>query len=307
MFLRQLHYLVALAEHQHFAQAAESCWVSQPSLSVALQQMERELGITIIRRERRFQGFTPEGERVLDWARKTLSSLDGLKQEAALARAVAGGNLVIGTVPSAMHAVSTLIKEYRRVIPRLNLKVFSLSTRDILNRLKNQDLHLGIAYSGVSTGAGEIYESLSLYAERFVLLSNSEVAPPAGDAFHWEDVGELPLCLFNHEMQNRRVIEEAFRKAGVTPQVIIETNALSVLYEMVSSGQAYSIAPISAIPDYLIANGIIAHPIESPPLPEMSLLRLRKDNQPALLDSVWGMTKQFDLQSKIDQSIYRTG
>jgi len=196
LFLRQLHYLVALAEHRHFAQAAESCWVSQPSLSVALQQMERELGITIIRRERRFQGFTPEGERVLDWARKTLSSLDGLKQEAALAQAVAGGNLVIGAVPSAMRAVSTLIKEYRRVIPRLNLKVFSLSTRDILNRLKNQDLHLGIAYSDAS--AGEIYESLSLYAERFVLLSNNEVVPPVGDAFSWVDVGELPLCLFNH-------------------------------------------------------------------------------------------------------------
>ncbi|MFP1928914.1 LysR family transcriptional regulator [Lonsdalea quercina] len=303
MFLRQLHYLVALAEHRHFAQAAESCWVSQPSLSVALQQMERELGITIIRRERRFQGFTPEGERVLDWARKTLSSLDGLKQEAALAQAVAGGNLVIGAVPSAMRAVSTLIKEYRRVIPRLNLKVFSLSTRDILNRLKNQDLHLGIAYSDASTV--EIYESLSLYAERFVLLSNNEVVSPVGDAFSWVDVGELPLCLFNHEMQNRRVIEDAFREAGVTPQVIIETNALSVLHEMVSSGQACSIAPISAIPDHLIANGIVAHPIESPPLPEMSLLRLRKDNQPALLDAVWGVTTQLDLQSKIDQSIYR--
>ncbi|ATA21549.1 DNA-binding transcriptional LysR family regulator [Gibbsiella quercinecans] len=301
MFLRQLHYLLALAEHQHFAQAAESCWVSQPSLSVAIRQLERELGITIIKRDRRFQGFTPEGERVLAWARQTLSSLDGLKQEAALAQAVAGGHLVIGVVPSAMHAVSMLIREYRRAIPRLSLKVFSLSTREILNRLKKQDLHLGIAYTEQHPEA--IYETLPLYAERFVLLSNGEVAPPAGAAFNWAEVGALPLCLFNHEMQNRRVIEQAFHQAGVVPLVVVETNALSVLYEMVSSGQACSIAPISAIPDYLITNGIVAHPIASPPLPQMSLLRLRKESQPAVLDRVWGMTSQLDLPCKIDQAI----
>ena len=108
MFVRQLHYLVALAEHRHFAHAAEACWVSQPALSTGIRQLERELGIMIILRDRRFQGFTPEGERVLVWARQTLASLEGLRQEAALAQVVAGGHLAIGTVPSALRAVSML-------------------------------------------------------------------------------------------------------------------------------------------------------------------------------------------------------
>ncbi|MEN3261934.1 LysR family transcriptional regulator [Sodalis endosymbiont of Spalangia cameroni] len=127
MFIRQLHYLIALAEHRHFAQAAEHCCVSQPSLSTAIRQLEQELGITIIQRDHHFQGFTPEGGRVLAWARQTLASLDGLRQEAALAQTVAGGVLAIGAIPSAMRVVSLLINEYRREIPRLSLKVFALS------------------------------------------------------------------------------------------------------------------------------------------------------------------------------------
>lgn len=59
MFIRQLHYLIALAEHCHFAQAAEHCCVSQPSLSAAIRQLEQELGITIIQRDHHFQSFTP--------------------------------------------------------------------------------------------------------------------------------------------------------------------------------------------------------------------------------------------------------
>ncbi|WP_187202472.1 LysR family transcriptional regulator, partial [Sodalis-like endosymbiont of Proechinophthirus fluctus] len=84
MFIRQLHYLIALAyEHCHFSQAAEHFCVSQPSLSATIRQLEYELSITIIQRDHHFQGFTPEGGRVLVWARQTLASLDDRRQEAA--------------------------------------------------------------------------------------------------------------------------------------------------------------------------------------------------------------------------------
>jgi DNA-binding transcriptional LysR family regulator len=64
MFLRQFEYLIALEREGHFGRAAERCHVSQPSLSSALQQLEAELDVPIILRHQRYQGFTPEGERV---------------------------------------------------------------------------------------------------------------------------------------------------------------------------------------------------------------------------------------------------
>jgi DNA-binding transcriptional LysR family regulator len=146
MFMRQLTYLIALDKHWHFGHAAESRYVSQPALSNAIRDFERELGITIIRRNRIFQGITPEGERMILWARRMLASLDGLRQEADLIRNVPAGHLAIGVVPTAIHGATLLSAEFRLTRPRLSLEVLSLSTPVILQRLKEQELHLGLLY-----------------------------------------------------------------------------------------------------------------------------------------------------------------
>jgi Bacterial regulatory helix-turn-helix protein, lysR family len=65
VFIRQLNYLVALAQEQHSGRAAQACNVSQPALSGAIRSIERELGMTIVQRGQRFESFTPDGERVL--------------------------------------------------------------------------------------------------------------------------------------------------------------------------------------------------------------------------------------------------
>src|SRR6202011_914686 len=71
MFIRQLEYLVTLAREKHFARAAEACHVSQPALSSAIRGLEKELGVMIVQRGRRYLGLTIEGERVLTWAQQT--------------------------------------------------------------------------------------------------------------------------------------------------------------------------------------------------------------------------------------------
>jgi DNA-binding transcriptional LysR family regulator len=252
----------------------------------------------IILRDRRFQGFTPEGERVLVWARQTLASLEGLRQEAALAQIVAGGHLAIGTVPSALRAVSMLASEYRRAIPKLTLEVFSLSTRDILHRLKNKEVHLGLAYAEGCDS--DVYESIVLYSERFVLLSSDKAGLPTKSSYSWAEAARLPLCLFNHEMQNRKIVDAAFRHAGVVPNVAVETNTLSVLYEEVRMGEVCSIAPVSALPEYFLASGISIRPIEPQQLSPMSLLRLREEAPPAVVSAAWDMAPLMDLQARLD-------
>ena len=68
MFIRQMTYLVALAREQHFARAAQTCNVTQSTLSAGLRSLERELDMRLVAREPRFSGLTPEGERVAEWA-----------------------------------------------------------------------------------------------------------------------------------------------------------------------------------------------------------------------------------------------
>ncbi len=134
MFIRQLSYLLALDKYRHFGRAAESCHVSQPALSNGIRELERELGITIVKRNRTFEGITPEGERVIQWVRQVMASLEGLRQEANLVRSVPQGHLAIGAIPTANHAATLLSAQYREILPQLTLEVTSLSTPEILRR-----------------------------------------------------------------------------------------------------------------------------------------------------------------------------
>jgi DNA-binding transcriptional LysR family regulator len=305
LFVRQLTYLVALAQHRHFAQAADSCQVTQPALSAGLRQLEKELGITIIRRDHRFIGFTPEGERVLIWARQMLASLEGLRQEAAFSRSVAGGHLAIGVVPSALQAAMILSNAYRRVVPEISLELHSLSTRQILHRVKRQELHLGITYlDQIPQPAFEVQE---LFAERYVLVNGSHSGRKLRPRLTWSQAARLPLCLFNHEMHNRAIIDEAFRQAGVTPRVAVEANAIGVLYSLVRSGELCSVMPISALPDYFLDHTITLHPIDPPHTATVGMLRLRQKVMPPLLVEAWNLTQRLDLQRQLDAPLATSG
>ncbi len=294
--MRQLTYLVALDRHRHFARAAEACNVSQPALSAGISELERELGLTIIKRNRSFQGITPEGERVLAWARQVLASLEGLRQEADLVRTVPGGHLTIGTVPSAVQAVTLLAAEYRRLIPGLTLEIYSLSTKAILQRLKGNDLHLGVTYR--QSGDPEDHEILPLFTERYVVVAGEHTTLPRN--MSWADAARLPLCLFSQEMQNRRIIDEAFQEAGARPTVVLETNTIDILYSEARSGRVFSIMPFSALPAYLIDTGIRVHPIMPERMSAVGLLRMRRDAQLPLSDVAWKLAAKLDLQHTLD-------
>src|ERR1700674_1877785 len=102
MFIRQLEYLVTLAREKHFAKAADVCHVSQPALSSAIRGLEKELGVMIVQRGRRFMGLTLEGERVLAWAQQTLASLSHMREDASIAKSTMAGTLRVGAIPTPM-------------------------------------------------------------------------------------------------------------------------------------------------------------------------------------------------------------
>ena len=102
MLFRQLEYFVAVAQERHFARAAEKCYVSQPALSAAIAKLERELNVTLINRGHSFEGLTPEGERLVVWARRILAEHDAFKAEVYAVRSGITGTLRLGTVPDGL-------------------------------------------------------------------------------------------------------------------------------------------------------------------------------------------------------------
>ncbi len=304
MFIRQLNYLVALDKYRHFGRAAESCHVSQPALSNGLRELERELGITIVKRNRTFEGITPEGEHVIRWARQVLASLDGLRQEADLVRSVPRGHLAICVIPTANHAATLLSAEYREILPQITLEVMSLSTPEILQRLnlKSHDIQLAMLYE--RSVATDDYDVLPLFSERYVLIASEHASLP--HELDWADVAQLPLCLLSRDMQNRQTLDKVFAATGATPNVVLQANAIRVMLVECLSGRAFSIMPMSTLPNEYEGAGLRAHPILPEHAEDVCLVRPRRDTQPALSQAAWQIASQLDLEAVLNEPLGKT-
>jgi len=268
MFIRQLEYLVTLARERHFARAAEVCHVSQPALSSAIRSLEKELGLMIVQRGRRYLGLTVEGERVLAWARQTLASLAHMREDASISKSTMTGTL----------------------------RVSSLTADAIVSQLDHFELDIGLTYLDDKVIEG--FEKLPLFDERYVLLANRKVS--LEPALTWEQVARLPLCLLTGKMRNRQIIESAFRRAGVQPTVILETDSLFSLYAHVSDAGLFSIVPHSLLNFFDLENRVQARPI----VPQLTrAIGLIARNQPMLAPvtaAVWEIARGLDLQPRFD-------
>ena len=298
MFIRQLDYLVTLAREKHFAKAAEACHVSQPALSSAIRSLEKELGVMIVQRGRRFMGFTAEGERVLVWAQQTLTSLSHMREDASIAKSSMAGTLRVGAIPTTMTVSAFITAPTRALYPNIRYTISSLSTAEIAAQLDRFELDLGLSYLDEKTLDG--FESLHLFDERYVLLSGRDAKLES--SVTWEQAGRLPLCLLTGKMRNRQVIDAAFRRAGAKADVILETDSIFALYAHVSEAGLFSIVPHSLLNFFDMAR-VRATPV----LPYLTrAIGLIARNQPALAPitaAVWEIARGLELQKRFDLAL----
>jgi DNA-binding transcriptional LysR family regulator len=297
VFLRQLSYLIALDQHRHFSRAAQVCGVSQPALSSAIRQLENELGITIINRNRRFFGLTEEGQRVLIWARQTLADLDSLRQEAAFAQDVAGGFVSIGVMPQGVQVVPLLLEHFRSAVPALRVEVTVYPNAEILHQLREQRIQLGLMYLEQVPKDGP-FEVQRLYAEHYVLIAAPSIPLPAEHRCGWAEAATLPLGLLNRNMHSRQLVDACFAQAGVVPQVMLETNVLELLHAEIMAGKVAGIMPISALPERTgLMPPLQVCRLDPSPAPDVGVLRLNQPNSTALLTRLWHVASTLELDS----------
>jgi len=226
MDIRQLQYLVALAREKHFTRAAQACHVTQPTLSGRIRQLEQELGVPIVERGHRFVGFTPEGERVLKWARGILDIWGMLQQEIASLQADGPlvGRLSVGTIPTALPMATLVIKALQATHPKIEVTVLSHSSIDILRNLEDFTIDVGLTY--LDNEPIEGMRSEAVYSERYCLLVRRDNPLAGRESVTWAEAANQALCLLTPDMQNRRIIDRAFRAANSAPIPRIETNSV---------------------------------------------------------------------------------
>ena len=258
--IEKLEYLLALAQERHFGRAAAACGTTQPTLSAGIKQLEEGLGVLLVERGSRFRGFTPAGERALEWARRIVGDERAMRQEIAALRSALSGELRLAAIPTAMPTVTRLTAPFALQHPQVKLVIVSRTSDEILSLLENLEADAGVTYTD-NEPLGRLV-SVPLYRERFQLICRAG-GPFAGrQSVRWSELTGQRLALLTPDMQNRRIIDRAMKQAGARPEVTVESDSMIALLSHLRTGDWASILPAQWAET--LAPGIDCLPLEEP-------------------------------------------
>jgi len=260
--LDKLEFIIALARERHFGHAAEACGVSQPTFSAGIKQLEDLLGVLLVQRGSRFQGFTPEGERVLDWARRIVGDTRAMRQEVDALKHGLAGHIRIAAIPTALAMVAMITTPYRAKHPDVSFTILSRNSIEVLGLLENLEVDAGLTYLD-NEPLGRV-QTVPLYSEQYRLLTSSDSPLGNRDKVTWAEVGKVPLCLLTPDMQNRRIIEQLLRQAGADVAPTLESNSIVVLFAHVRTGRWASVMPAKLAEVLGLTEKVRAIPIVEP-------------------------------------------
>lgn len=244
----KLEMFIALAREEHFGRAAESLGVTQPTLSAGIKSLEAQLGVQLVWRGSRFGGLTPEGARVLGWARQIVGDARTMRDEMRAVREGLSGNIRLAVIPTALTMAATLTAQFHKAHPGVRFTILSRTSAEILGMLENLEVDGGITYLD-NEPLGRVI-SVPIYRETYTLVC-ARASPFAGrQEVSWEELADQPLCLLTPDMQNRRIINQNFQEAGVSVAPTIESNSTVVLVAHVETGDWLTILP-TKLADFL--------------------------------------------------------
>jgi DNA-binding transcriptional LysR family regulator len=231
-------------------------------MSTSLKQLEEILGVMLVQRGSRFQGFTPEGERTLDWARRIVGDARAMRQEINGLKDKLSGEIRIAAIPTVLGMVASLTTPFRARHPDVLFRIVSCTSADVLGLLENLEVDAGLTYIE-NEPIGKV-RTIPLYKESYRLLTAPDAMFGDRDTVTWKEVGQVPLCLLTPDMQNRRIIDRALRSVGAEATPTLTSNSLLVLYTHVKTGRWASVMPAKLAETLGLADTVRSIPIVDP-------------------------------------------
>jgi LysR family transcriptional regulator, hydrogen peroxide-inducible genes activator len=256
MNLQELRYLVALAEHRHFGRAAESCHVSQPTLSGQIRKLEDELGVTLLERTNKRVELTPVGNQILAHARAALAETQQMEAVARASRDPLVGPLKLGAIPTlAPYLMPLMLKPLKQAYPGLTIELWEDQTRVLVDGLRNH--RLDAALLATAPDAPEITE-IALFEEPLLA-----VLPPrhkfagARNVDETALAGELLVLADGHCLANQ-ALAACGARSGL--QSSMQAATLDTLVNLVAAGYGATLIPALAA-DSLRSRQIVLRPL----------------------------------------------
>lgn len=238
--LRQFRYLNALDHERHFGRAAESCAISQPALSMQIQELERELGLSLVERRRGGVALTPHGNEVLRLARRAIETVDDIRRFADASRGLAG-SLTLGVIPTiGPYLLPELLPAVREAFPALRLGIRESRTATLSHELSAGRLDMMIVALPVPTSE---FDAMPLVTDRFLLAAPVGKPVPADRDQLQEFIASEQLLLLEEGNCLRDQALQHCDAAGVRYGEVYGTSNISTLVQMVANGLGITLVP----------------------------------------------------------------
>lgn len=242
---RQLQYFLAVADSLHFSKAAERLFVTQPTLSHQLAELEAQIGAPLFDRTGGAVRLTQAGEVFLGYAKRSIDAMEEGCIALAELEGLQRGDVRLGVTQSFIRRLMPpIIGEFRHRYPAIRLDVQDLTAGQIERQLAEGTLHVGIAFAPAKMEETEVETILE---ERLVLLVRRDHALADAGQVTWQQLAGCPLALLNRGYSTRRLIDGYFSEAGVQQNVPCETNTIDLMVGLAASSDLAAILPESAV------------------------------------------------------------
>ena len=263
MDIRALRYFVELVREKSFTRASEKLFVTQPTISKMIRNMEEELGQPLLNREGHSFTLTDSGQVLFARGQLILAQMQQLEAELADLQSLQHGRLALGIPPMVGHVYADLIRAYRSRYPKVELSIVEYGGRRIEQAVLEGELDLALTM--LPTREEGVLSALELdcYPIQVVL---PDLPRWRGDSeIRLADLQEEPFLLYTQAFTLSERLEQACQQAGFVPQVAARSSQWDFLTAMVRSGMGVAFLP-EPICRRLTPDGLVLRPL----LPELS-------------------------------------
>lgn len=289
MNLRDLRYLVTVADCRHFGKAANLCYVSQPTLSAQLKKLEEYLGIQLFERNNKHVLITPIGQTIVDKARLILREADQIRELARAASQPYSGRLQLGIIPTlGPYLLPHIVPCIKSHFPKLELMLYEDQTSRILAALHQGSLDAAILALPVNS---EGLTVTALFSEPFWVALPAQHPLAKKALLKPEDLQSETLLLLSEGHCLRDQALEVCRLAGIKERVDFSATSLETLRQMVAAGAGITFLPQLAVNMPIANQDAIAIRPFAPPVPYRKIGILWR-NTTARIQTLTAITQQ---------------
>ncbi len=250
MDIKQLRYLVGIADEQHVGRAAERLHVTQPALSQQLRKLEEEVGSPLFERHHRGMRLTLAGQVMLKHSRQILEQIEEARNEIDSLSDTSECLIRIGTIQSMnFHLIPMAISTLQERSPNIHVRVSELSGSLLEDSIAKEDLDFGIGF--LPTLRDDLITE-HLFSEKFLLIVNRSHPLAGQDAIDFKQLHGQPMALLTERFISRRLFDSAALRASIRPRVKVETNTTASLLLIARVSQLAVVLPKAAVPEWIL-------------------------------------------------------